>query len=177
MIPPLLALLTPAWVGSSSSSSVGGLFLNNLQEYSFTCLYIYTKWQFAIWCHSLAIEITKGSRYNILTKLLEKHFYLQVPLLKVRASAHDLFKVVVAEMYFFLRCLVLNKSVFKVFKIFKDSSYPIPQKNRGHIRPASICLMGLFSWRQKKKIPGLCLIGATHRRTCFKWLKKYKLKE
>lgn len=32
MIPPLLALLTPAWVGSSSSSFAGGLFLNNLEE-------------------------------------------------------------------------------------------------------------------------------------------------
>lgn len=32
MIPPLLALLTPAWVGSSSSPSAGGLFLNNLEE-------------------------------------------------------------------------------------------------------------------------------------------------
>lgn len=32
MIPPLLALLSPAWVGSSSSSSAGGLFLNNLEE-------------------------------------------------------------------------------------------------------------------------------------------------
>lgn len=60
-------------------------------------------------------------------------------------------KVVVAEMYFFLQLLVLNKSVFKVIKIFKDSSYPIPQKNCGHVRPASIYLMGCFQERKKKK--------------------------
>lgn len=80
----------------------------------------------------------------------KENFYVQVPRLKVWASAHDLFKVVVAEVYFFLQRLVLNKSVFKVMKIFKDSSYPIPHKNCGHIRPASICLTGLFSSKKKK---------------------------
>lgn len=72
-----------------------------------------------------------------------------MPLLKVRASAHDLSKVVVAEMYFFLQRLVFDKNVFKLIEIFKDCPHPIPHEDYDHIRPASICLVGLFSWKKK----------------------------
>lgn len=161
MIPPLLALLTPACVGSSSSSSAGGLFLNNLQEYLFhfnqTSRKAKTKW--------IDLETTekKTQKQNSTYKCLFSKYGHPLMTCSYSSGGRDVF---------FPPVFSAEWESFQSHQHFKGSSYPIPHKNCGHIRPASVCLMGLFLWgkkkTKKKHTSGLCLLGATHHKTFFK---------